>query len=94
VDGGTFAQILEMDDDEDGGDFSKSIVDDFFEQAVQTFEKMDRALWVCLNYFVFGCLFMPRTTTANALPIEKTRTSKSSEILAISSRAPLQLLVW
>jgi osomolarity two-component system phosphorelay intermediate protein YPD1 len=44
VDGSTFAQILEMDDDEDGGDFSKSIVYDFFEQAEQTFEKMDKAL--------------------------------------------------
>jgi len=40
----TFQQILEMDDDEDDRDFSKSIVYDFFDQATQTFDKMDAAL--------------------------------------------------
>jgi osomolarity two-component system phosphorelay intermediate protein YPD1 len=39
----TFEQILEMDDDDDR-DFSKSIVFGFFEQAEQTFTKMDDAL--------------------------------------------------
>ncbi|GAB7365311.1 hypothetical protein MBLNU230_g6392t1 [Neophaeotheca triangularis] len=41
VDGNTFEQILEMDDDEDEREFSKSIVYDFFAQADSTFEKMD-----------------------------------------------------
>ena len=33
-----------MDDDEDGHAFSRSIVYSFFEQAEQTFSKMDNAL--------------------------------------------------
>ncbi|KAI1107355.1 histidine-phosphotransfer domain, HPT domain-containing protein [Jackrogersella minutella] len=40
----TFSQILEMDDSEDDREFSKSIVFGFFEQAEETFEKMDAAL--------------------------------------------------
>jgi len=44
IDAVTFEQILEMDDDEDEREFSKSIVFGFFEQAEQTFEKMDKAL--------------------------------------------------
>ena len=44
IDQSTFEQILEMDDDEDERDFSKSIVYDFFSQAETTFENMDKAL--------------------------------------------------
>jgi len=44
IDALTFEQILEMDDDEDEREFSKSIVFGFFEQAEQTFVKMDDAL--------------------------------------------------
>ncbi|KPI43242.1 Multistep phosphorelay regulator 1 [Cyphellophora attinorum] len=40
VDKATFAQILDMDEEEDR-DFSKSIVFGFLEQADQTFDKMD-----------------------------------------------------
>ncbi|KAK8087014.1 hpt domain-containing protein [Apiospora phragmitis] len=40
----TFSQILEMDDSEDDREFSQSIVFGFFEQAEETFEKMDEAL--------------------------------------------------
>ncbi|KAI1325870.1 hpt domain-containing protein [Xylariaceae sp. FL0255] len=40
----TFSQILEMDDSEEDREFSKSIVYGFFEQAEETFEKMDTAL--------------------------------------------------
>ncbi|KAJ2986912.1 hypothetical protein NUW58_g4804 [Xylaria curta] len=40
----TFSQILEMDDSEEDRKFSQSIVYDFFEQAGETFEKMDVAL--------------------------------------------------
>ncbi|KAG9230046.1 hpt domain-containing protein [Amylocarpus encephaloides] len=43
IDVGTFEQILEMDDDDDR-DFSKSIVFGFFDQAEETFVKMDTAL--------------------------------------------------
>jgi len=43
IDGPTFEQILEMDDDEDR-DFSKSIVFDFFTQAENTFKEMDEAI--------------------------------------------------
>ncbi|KAI0018276.1 histidine-phosphotransfer domain, HPT domain-containing protein [Xylariomycetidae sp. FL0641] len=40
----TFSQILEMDDGEDDREFSRSIVFSFFDQAEETFEKMDTAL--------------------------------------------------
>ncbi|KAF2016983.1 hpt domain-containing protein [Aaosphaeria arxii CBS 175.79] len=44
IDPSTFEQILEMDDDEDDREFSKSLVYDFFTQAEGTFEKMDSNL--------------------------------------------------
>ncbi|KAL2040783.1 hypothetical protein N7G274_006241 [Stereocaulon virgatum] len=44
IDALTFEQILEMDDDEEDREFSKSIVYGFFEQADATFKKMDSAL--------------------------------------------------
>jgi osomolarity two-component system, phosphorelay intermediate protein YPD1 len=42
VDVATFNQILEM--DEDSHDFSMPLVINFFEQADETFEKMDIAV--------------------------------------------------
>jgi len=44
IDTATFEQILEMDDDEEEREFSKSIVFDFFTQAENTFSKMDSNL--------------------------------------------------
>ncbi|KAF2470632.1 histidine containing phosphotransmitter protein [Lindgomyces ingoldianus] len=44
IDAATFEQILEMDDDEEEREFSKSIVYDFFTQAENTFAKMDTNL--------------------------------------------------
>lgn len=44
IDPATFEQILEMDEDEDEREFSKSIVYDFFGQAESTFKKMDSEL--------------------------------------------------
>ncbi|KAL6717658.1 Phosphorelay intermediate protein [Lecanora helva] len=44
IDPVTFEQILEMDEDEEEREFSKSIVFGFFEQAEVTFQKMDTAL--------------------------------------------------
>lgn len=44
VDMQTFSQILEMDEDEAEREFSKPLVFNFFEQAEETFEKMDTAL--------------------------------------------------
>jgi len=44
IDPVTFEQILEMDDDEDEREFSKSIVYGFFEQAEGTFVKMETSL--------------------------------------------------
>lgn len=40
----TFEQILEMDDDEEEREFSRSIVFGFFEQAENTFKSMDTSL--------------------------------------------------
>jgi len=39
-----FQQILEMDDDEEDRDFSRSIVFDFFDQAEHTFSQMETSL--------------------------------------------------
>ncbi|ORY00509.1 histidine-phosphotransfer domain, HPT domain-containing protein, partial [Basidiobolus meristosporus CBS 931.73] len=43
IDHSTFDQLLEMDDDDDH-EFSKSIVDNYFLQAEDTFNSMDSAL--------------------------------------------------
>jgi len=40
----TFSQILEMDDDDDDREFSKSIVFNFFEQANSTLVDIDKAI--------------------------------------------------
>ena len=50
IDPMTFEQILEMDEDEDDREFSKSIVYGFFDQAENTFLKMDSALYVMPPY--------------------------------------------
>lgn len=42
----TFSQILEMDDDDDDREFSKSIVFNFFEQANSTLVDIDKAMCV------------------------------------------------
>ena len=39
-----FGQILEMDDSPTNRDFSQALVYDYFEQANETFVKMDEAL--------------------------------------------------
>ncbi|KAF2708529.1 hpt domain-containing protein [Pleomassaria siparia CBS 279.74] len=44
IDAPTFEQILEMDDEEDEREFSKSLVYDFFTQAETTFVNMDKNL--------------------------------------------------
>lgn len=44
VDWSIFSQILLMDEDENLRDFSKSIVENYFEQAESTFADMDAAL--------------------------------------------------
>lgn len=44
IDWATFSQILEMDEDEDDREFSKSIVTNYFEQAESTFTEMETAL--------------------------------------------------
>ena len=44
LDQNTFDQVLEMDDDDEDRDFSKSIVFGFFEQAEVTFKKMEDSM--------------------------------------------------
>ena len=44
VDDAIFSQILEMDESEEERDFSAPLVRNFFEQAVETFDKMQSAL--------------------------------------------------
>lgn len=46
VEQATFDQVLEMDDDDEEREFSKSIIYGFFEQAEGTFRKMDEAMYV------------------------------------------------
>ena len=40
----TFDQILDMDEDDEDREFSRSIVYGFFEQAESTFNKMDESM--------------------------------------------------
>ena len=72
-----FQQIREMDDadDEDGNsdnEFSKSIVWGFFDQAEETFQKMEEAMYVAFPYSVLSspCLsvFNPADTSLRAKP--------------------------
>lgn len=44
VDHETFDQLLEMDEGDPGHPFTREMVDNFFTQAKETFEKMDKAL--------------------------------------------------
>jgi len=44
VDDATFSQILEMDENEEDRDFSEPLVFNFFDQATETFEKMEVSL--------------------------------------------------
>jgi len=39
-------QLLSMDEDDEDHEFSKGLVEGYFEQALNTFEKMDDALFV------------------------------------------------
>lgn len=64
IDSSAFEQILEMDDDDDR-DFSKGIVFGFFDQAVTTFDKMEKAMYV--------------GSTSSLLPGTFSDTSHSSE---------------
>ena len=50
IDTATFEQILEMDDDEEEREFSKSIVYDLFQQAESTFQKMDASVYVAATF--------------------------------------------
>lgn len=68
IDSTTFEQILEMDDDEDEREFSKSIVYDFFDQAKSTFTKMDSNLYVLLFPHLHHKQLVP---PAEALPISR-----------------------
>lgn len=51
IDHATFEQILEMDDDDEDREFSRSIVFGFFEQAHTTFQKMDDDMYVIFTCF-------------------------------------------
>ena len=72
----TFEQILEMDDDEDEREFSKSIVYGFFEQAEATFDKMDQSLYVETSFIAAS------TFTAFLIPLTVIYHSKIASNLA------------
>lgn len=44
IDSNTFGQILEMDEDQEEREFSSALVEHFFEQAVGTFDQIQKAL--------------------------------------------------
>jgi len=50
IDSATFEQILEMDDDEEEREFSRSIVMDFFKQAQETFKELDTSLYTTPSF--------------------------------------------
>ena len=53
IDALIFEQILEIDDDENERKFSRSMVFDYLEQAEQTFEQMDFALYVESHHNIY-----------------------------------------
>lgn len=79
IDTATFEQILEMDDDEDEREFSKSIVFDFFLQAESTFDKMES------NLYARSLKTPPDARLTRAA---RPRISPSCPSSATSSRAP------
>jgi len=44
IDMSIFGQILEMDEDENDRSFSRDLIVDYYNQAIDTFQKMDAAL--------------------------------------------------
>ncbi|ORX83163.1 putative histidine phosphotransferase HPT1p [Anaeromyces robustus] len=44
IDMSIFSQILEMDEDEDDRSFSRELIVNYYQQAIDTFQKMDTAL--------------------------------------------------
>ena len=99
----TFEQILEMDDDEDEREFSRSIVYGFFEQAEQTFKKMDTSLYVhtslispscsCLLSF-FSVAMLSRGPSPDVLPERLPKLKNTSECLLNSASATLSVSTY
>lgn len=56
-----FSQILEMDDDDDDREFSKSIVFNFFEQANSTLVDIDKAMCVLFFKAIYTAAWSCRT---------------------------------
>jgi len=44
IDMSIFGQILEMDEDENDRSFSRDLIVNYYQQAIETFQKMDVAL--------------------------------------------------
>lgn len=75
IDRTVFDQILEMDDEDEDREFSKSIVFGFFEQAEQTFTDMHDALYVDPPAY----LCFPSSSAADmTILTEKPRTWRNS----------------
>ena len=51
IDMDTFQQILDLDEEDDDREFSRGMVEAYFDQASQTFEDMDIALYAAINNF-------------------------------------------
>ncbi len=77
----TFEQILDMDDEEDDKEFSRGIVFGFLEQAEQTFDQMDAALYE-LELIYHNTLLMPS--------LVHPETFLNCQLWDISSRDPRQ----
>ena len=74
IDQPTFDQILEMDDDDQEREFSRSIVYDFFTQAESTFNEMDQKLCVLflrhVSYIFLSHVSCQYENSADAISIE------------------------
>ena len=94
-----------MDDDDEGREFSKSIVYDFFTQAESTFDNMDEKLCVCRS----SCLSLLSknicddalnklldSRLSDTIPTftEKSEISPNFQRSVTSSKALLQRSVW
>lgn len=93
----TFGQILEMDEDEDDREFSKSIVYNFFEQASVTLPNIDKSMYVQHHsdnfHSLVDHLFADVGLSSLYHHSEQRKISSPSLSLDIISRAPQGRLV-
>lgn len=82
IDEETFGQLLDMDEDDEEREFTKEMVNSYFQQVDETFIKMDESLSVGFVAFVLSLIFILRSAARDL-----TRLSDLGHFLKGSSAA-------